>query len=671
MSSILLVGYPNVGKSSLFNILTGLQQKTANFPGVTVDKKIGSISSPYSTLNIVDLPGIVTTRPLSIDEQVTLDYLSQQEGGTIVFVANISHLDRQLPLLLSLMDLNSPFILFLNMADEAFRYQCKVSKKKLAERLGIPVIIGSSIQGKGINELKKLLFTPSSWTRSPRQLWTLNSYEPSLLTTLSTYNSSHPLPLSRYEFLTPPSSLSTHIQPLMQSFLEKNDLTSSSLDSLIRSSVMTSCSQILDNIYSINYRHQQGLTSFIESLLLHPIFGVLIFIFIMSIVFYTLFTFSEIPMKMIDSFFSFFSSYISSSLPSSWLKSLIINGVIPGLNGVFIFLPQILIIHFFIGLLQDTGYMARVSYLTDGLFSKIGLSGKSFFPLFSAHACAIPGVMATRNIENYKERLLCILITPLMSCPARLPVYSLMISLICPENSHFLQTLLLLIMYFLPILVAIPIAILFKKLFLPSSNSFFFMELPPYRWPVFQNLFIRLMSRSIFFLKKAGTLIFFLSLALYFFMSFPKTNGETKIQNSYAGRLGRLIEPAIRPLGYDWRVGIGLIGSFSAREVFVSTMGVVFNVEDPDNEDGVFQSFKQAKRPSGFPLFNPLMCLSLMTFFAFSMQCLSTVGVVIRETNSLYWSLFQLLYMNLIAYLLSLTIYQLGRFLFPSLLFIS
>nr|MBP6343960.1 ferrous iron transport protein B [Candidatus Omnitrophota bacterium] len=406
------------------------------------------------------------------------------------------------------------------------------------------------------------------------------------------------------------------------------------------------------------------LTEKIDAVLTHKVFGWLFFLGIMVAMFYMIFTVAAYPMEWIDSSFGKLGEWVSGAMPDGDLKDLIVNGIIAGVGGVVIFLPQILILFLFIGLLQDTGYMARAAFIMDRVMSKVGLHGKSFIPMLSSFACAIPGIMSARTIESPKDRLITVLVAPLMSCSARLPVYAIMIAVLMPKATGLQKSGIMLVMYLVGIVGACLMAWLFKSTLLRSQKPVFIMELPPYRMPSWKTVAFHMWERSGLFLKRAGTVILAMSVILWALMTYPKhpnLDGAEALKTSYAGQMGTAMEPLIKPLGYDWRIGIGLIGSFAAREVFVSTMSIVFNLGDEAEEGTLTEAFVSAQWPDGTPLFTPLVCLSLMIFYVFALQCTSTIAVVYRETNSWKWPLFQFVYMGILAYLAAFAVFQLGR----------
>jgi len=407
----------------------------------------------------------------------------------------------------------------------------------------------------------------------------------------------------------------------------------------------------------------------IDRAAMHPLWGWLVLGCIMTVMFLSIFTLAEYPMSWIDGAVAALGSWVKDVMPPGDLRDLLTDGAIAGVGGVVVFLPQILILFFFLGLLESTGYMARAAFITDRVMSKVGLNGKSFIPLVGSYACAIPGIMATRTIEDSKDRLVTILVAPLMSCSARLPVYLLMIAALLPGDRVPVgaKVGLMVFMYVLGALGAFGFAWLFKKTLLKGGPPLMILELPPYDWPRWRDVLIHMFERAWLFLRNAGTIILGLSILLWFLTTHPRLpedhTPQAQLAHSYAGMAGRAVEPAIRPLGFDWRIGIGLISSFAAREVFVSSMGVIFGVEDSGGKDTtpLRAALRQAQWPGGAPLFTPLVCLTLMIYYVFAMQCVSTIAVVKRETNSWRWPLFQMAYMTGTAWLLCMVVYQTGR----------
>jgi ferrous iron transport protein B len=411
----------------------------------------------------------------------------------------------------------------------------------------------------------------------------------------------------------------------------------------------------------------QDISDRLDSILTHRVWGWAVFLGLMGLMFFSIFTLAAYPMDWIDGGFAWIGSMIKSRMPPGDLRNLITDGVVAGVGGVLVFLPQILILFFFIGLLEDTGYMARAAFIMDRFMSRVGLHGKSFIPLLSSYACAIPGIMATRTIENPKDRLVTILVAPLMSCSARLPVYTLMIATLLPATTvpALRKAGMMMALYVFGTASAFLFAWFFKRTLMRGETPVLIMELPPYRWPHWSSVFMQMVGRAKLFVKRAGTVILGLSILLWFLAAYPKSGSDdasAQLSQSFAGKLGHAIEPIIKPLGFDWKIGIGLVGSFAAREVFVSTMSIVYNVEESDDATvPLRESLLKEKWPDGRAVFTPLVCISLMVFYVLALQCISTIAVVKRETNGWRWPMFQLAYMTGSAYIASLVVYQVGR----------
>ncbi len=681
--TVALAGNPNCGKTTVFNALTKLRQKVGNYSGVTVEKKLGRIVfEDHRQIDVLDLPGTYSLDVRSPDEKVARDVLLGKMKDTtrpdiVVCVVDATNLERNLYLFSQIQDLGLPVIVFLNMMDEVEEQGKKIDVKRLSEVLHAPVIGAIANQGKGIEELKELLSAGVS--AGNRRLWRMPEQVESRIEELM-------ILLWREENVAKSDAFSEAIillskdEKTLKEILKGRDKT---MDCVRR--IQTDLTEwginwrsvAIESRYAWLSKSLKGiiveklgkkrvtLTDRIDAVVTHKIWGWLIFLGLMALMFYSIFTISTYPMDWIDGVFANFKGIVKNSMPAGDLRDLLTDGIIAGVGAVVIFLPQILILFFFIGLLQDTGYMARAAFIMDRLMSKAGLHGKSFIPMLSSFACAIPGVMAARAIESPKDRLTTILVSPLMSCSARLPVYTLIIAVLIPGALAWQKAGLMLGLYLLGIIGAFAMAWLFKKTLLRSETPVFIMELPPYRLPLFKDVMMHMWERALIFLKRAGTVIFGLSIILWGLMSYPKHDhlvGSEALKHSFAGQAGILMEPALKPLGYDWRIGIGLIGSFAAREVFVSTMNIVFNIEGQGDEH-LREAFKKAAWPDGRPLFTPLSCISLMVFYVFAMQCLSTVAVVRRETNSWKWPLFQIVYMTGLAYAMALLVYQGGHWL--------
>ncbi|MFO1449728.1 MAG: ferrous iron transport protein B [Opitutaceae bacterium] len=686
-----LVGNPNCGKSTLFNALTGLKQKVGNYPGVTVEKKMGTVYSQHGhAMQVIDLPGAYSLAARSPDEAVTRDVLLGRRTDTaqpdrILCIVDATNLERNLYLVHQIMDLGRPVILVLNMMDLAAEAGLQIRVAKLEKELGIPVIPCEAAHGKGLIELK--LAMSRTDLPLPRHRWDIPAPIAPAVSELqaSLVENDRKAPLSaRAEALllltdqdtvrvAGSTTLSERTSEILRSWQKRWQNEGMDWAATLVSSRYDAITRLCTDLVQRDDRSQTaGSTSDrIDAVVTHPLWGWLVLGGIMAALFLSIFTLAEYPMNWIDGHIASLSDLVKDSMAPGDLRDLITDGAIGGVGGVLVFLPQIVILFFFIGLLESTGYMARAAFIMDRLMSRVGLNGKSFIPLLSSYACAIPGIMATRTIEDSKDRLVTILVAPLMSCSARLPVYLLMIAALVPGDQVPILTKvgLMLLMYTLGTAGAFGFAWLFKRTLLKGVPPLMIMELPPYRLPRLRDVILQIVERSGLFLRRAGTIILGISILLWFLSTYPKApEGATpqeQMSHSFAGRAGRVIEPVIKPLGFDWQIGIGIIASFAAREVFVSTMGVVFNAQSDDEEDTapLRQALAQAKWPDGSRLFTPLTCLSLMVFYVFAMQCVSTIAIVRRETNSWRWPMFQLAYMTGTAWVLSLLLFQGGRLL--------
>ncbi|MFS8616945.1 MAG: ferrous iron transport protein B [Solitalea sp.] len=698
---VALLGNPNTGKSTVFNSLTGLHQKVGNFPGVTVDKKTGHCTlSDTHVAEIIDLPGIYSLYPKAKDERIAFEVLADKKNklhpDAAVVVADASNLKRNLLLFTQVADLKIPVILALNMIDVAEKAGLKIDIDKLSRKLGVPVIPLNARNKQGIAELKAAIARVSP---VPTQKKTIDvaSLEPAFLSEVQ----------QRLSIEEPYEAL--HVANQYKNLLYLEEGSVPVIEELIRKhNFQPAKIQLAETAARYNYIeellsdcvHQEvppaaeTFTSKIDKVLTHKVFGLLIFVLILFIIFQSIFSLAEYPMSLIEEGFASFSGWLISVMPPGVLTDLLVNGIVAGLGGVVIFVPQIAILFAFIAVLEDTGYMARVIFLMDRIMRKVGLNGRSVVPLISGIACAVPAIMATRTIENWKDRLITILVTPLMSCAARLPVYVLLISLVVPDERvagiFNLQGLALLFMYLLGLFAAIGVAYLMKFIIGSKERSFLLMEMPIYRMPRWSNVAMTMYDRALAFVVQAGRVIIAVSIILWVMATYgPRERmqavdakyataemqqrytpeelehhlGSEKLENSYVGILGKSIEPVIKPLGFDWKIGIALITSFAAREVFVGTMATIYSVEADDSHmDSVREKMLQATNPhTGLPVFTIATAFSLMVFYAFAMQCMSTLAIVQRETKSWKWPLVQLAYMTGMAYVASLITYQLLR----------
>jgi len=680
-----LVGNPNCGKSTLFNALTGLKQKVGNYPGVTVEKKIGTAYSQHGQpITVIDLPGTYSLAARSPDEAVTRDVLLGRRSDTpqpdrVLCIVDATNLERNLYLVHQILDLGRPVILVLNMMDLAAQAGLNIRVARLEKELGIPVIACEAVNGRGLVELRVAM----SRTDLPlaRHAWDVPAPIAAAVSELAASlheNDRKPPLIARAEallLLTDQDSIrvagSSPLSPRTSEILlgwqqrwaaEGTDWAGTLVNSRYDAIGALSALVVLRAGNVGPTRSDK-----IDAVVTHALWGWVVLGAVMTLLFVSIFTLAQAPMDWIGNHTALFADWVKSRMAPGDLRDLITDGAIGGVGSVVTFLPQILILFFFIGLLESTGYMARAAFIMDRLMSRVGLNGKSFIPLLSSYACAIPGIMATRTIEDAKDRLVTILVAPLMSCSARLPVYLLMIAALLPGDRVSLgaKVGLMLLMYALGTLGAFGFAWLFKRTLLKGLPPLMIMELPPYRLPGLRDVAQQMFERAWIFLRRAGTVILGISIVLWFLAAYPKAPaGATpteQLAQSFAGRAGHLLEPAIKPLGFDWQIGIGLISSFAAREVFVSTMGVVFNAEAGEHDTTPLRDALRAARwPDGRQLFTPLVCLSLMIFYVFAMQCMSTIAIVRRETNSWKWPVFQTLYMTGTAWLLSFLVYQAG-----------
>jgi ferrous iron transport protein B len=676
-----IVGNPNSGKTTLFNLLTGLRQKVANYPGVTVEKKIGECWSQHGQkLRVIDLPGAYSLNARSPDEAVLRDVLLGRRDDTpkpdrVVVVVDASNLERNLYLASQILELGLPTVIALNMLDIAEQKQWRIDVPKLAEELGVPVVPIQATTGKGILELKAAM----SREDLPRPRWHSAPLPEEIRAALHGIRAELLLSGAVHEktsLLEPLYLLSDH-DPLRAGIQDAH------LGQIHRGRQALEAAnpgwedQLVNDRYlaieklcrDVLVRPDQEVPTFTQKLdrwLLHPWLGGLTVLAFLVFLFYLIFKVAEGPMGWIEAAFAALGSWVIEIMPPGDLRDLIVDGAINGVSGVVIFLPQILILFFFIGIMEDTGYMARLAFIMDRLMSIVGLNGKAFLPFLSSYACAVPGVMATRTIDSPKDRLITILVAPLASCSARLPVYLLLISAFMPDTvSIWVKAAIMVSLYALGTFGAFFFAWLFNKGVMRGTNAPMILEMPSYKMPSLKGIFLLVWQRAKAFLLRAGTVIFGISILIWAASTYPKSDSpdaSVRLEQSIAGRAGHLIEPLIKPLGYDWKIGIGLIGSFAAREVFVNTMAVVYAVESEDEEDmtPLRDHLRAEKRADGKPVYSPLVCISLLVFYVFAMQCVSTMAIVKRETNSWGWMWFQLGYMSGTAYLLAFGIYQIG-----------
>ena len=637
---IALLGNPNTGKSSVFNLLTGMRQKIGNFPGVTVEKKSGNYIDGKESIEIIDFPGTYSLNPRSVDEEVVSKVLNDPSSpdypDLIMAVIDASRIENNLFLFTQLYDLGLPMVLVLNMWDLAKKEGIQIDLNKLQECFPDITIIHTNAR-VGIGK--------------DRIIDTIKNHKKRAETSFIKSDEAPQKTEENYERKIA-ALRKKKIQELTQRFVEKEKTKK---------------------------------TSKLDLLFVHPVWGYLFFLLVLMVIFQFIFTFASYPMDWIESGFLSLSEFTANTLPSGAVNDLVSQGIVPGIGGVFIFIPQIALLFFFIAILEETGYLSRVVFIMDRIMRPLGLNGKSIVPLMSSLACAIPGVMSTRTISNWKERLITILIAPLMSCSARIPVYTLLIALVIPEGHVFgfinIQGLVLFGLYLLGILGALLTAFVLKLLIQNKSKGFLLLEIPNLKAPVWRNVGFTVLEKIKIFVFDAGKIILAISIILWFMASYgpgdeiEKSSQElikseaykasnsdeqqslkssVMLENSYIGHLGKFIEPVIEPLGYDWKIGISLISSFAAREVFVGSLSTIYAVHDEREEkQNLRETMKNEKRADGTPTYSMASGISLMVFYVFAMQCMSTLAVVKRETQSWKWPIIQLTFMGVLAYSLS------------------
>ena len=685
---VALLGNPNTGKSSLFNALVGGQQQVGNYPGATIEKFVGRCKHEGRELAIIDLPGLYSLNPASPDEQVAVDVLltpnaaDMQGMDVVVCVLDASNLVRNLYLTTQVLELGIPAIVALNMMDVATQAETTIDVKQLSSALGVPVVVTHGSRQQGISELRSAIATAavvaitkvtfSESIEAAIAAATTATFDQEAACqrrcflnelTLSTDNESLDNEQAKANQTT---EFSAELDLCKQQFDAAGDRIS--IEPIARyawiNQVVGSVVERADTDRSLVRRR------WLDRVLIHPFSGSLVFLAMLTLLFQAVFSWSGPAMDLISMLFQLLGSGVESLIAQGMLRSLVVDGLIAGIGGVVIFLPQILILFFFIGLMEDFGYMARAAYLMDNIMSKVGLSGKSFIPLLSSFACAIPGIMAARSIKNRNDRLATMLIAPLMSCSARLPVYILITAACIPERQILggwvsQQALVLLSMYLLGIVVAICVAWILKKTMLKGKTPVFVMELPSFKMPSISIVSRKMFQQGMDFVKQAGTLILACTVLIWALAYFPRSEPAVEqlsatqisgiqLRNSYLGRAGQAIEPVVRPLGWDWKIGIAVLASFPAREVVVGTMGVIYNLGDEEDEAsaGLRDHLKNATwddDPSK-PVFTVPVGLSIMVFFALCAQCVSTLAVLKKETQSWRWPLFTFVYMTVLAY---------------------
>jgi len=695
---IALIGNPNSGKSSIFNLLTGLRQKVGNFPGVTVEKKVGTfVLGSKQSCQVLDLPGTYSLYPRRTDEWVSYKQLMTPDAGEkvdlAVVVADASNLRRNLLYVSQVIDLKIPVVVALTMVDLAKKRGIKIDVDCLSREMQVPVVVVNARTGKGIDQLKSTVAQMMHNEVLGQDFYPIDNLAVDaihemreLMPSLSNYAAVHHL-INHESF-----DLQDELQDRIEKIEEKYKFNHTKIQAEDIQLRYKRIRQVMQkSVVEESIEKRKMFSEQLDHFFLHRTWGYLIMAVVLLIMFQSVFWVAEYPMNAIEYGVGALGGWLGSILPEGWFADVLINGILAGLGGILVFVPQIMILFGLITLLEDTGYMARISFLSDRIMRRVGLNGKSVMPMIGGFACAVPAIMSARNIENKKERLLTIMVTPFMSCSARLPVFTILASLVVPNKNILgifnLQGLVLMGLYVLGIVIALAVSYVMNLFIKIKEKSFFILELPVYRQPRWKNIVVTMVEKAKVFVFDAGKVIMIISLVLWAFSSFGPGNkremieqeftqlikrdpsNESKYQvemsskmleNSYAGIIGRSIEPVIAPLGYDWKIGIALITSFAAREVFVGTMATLYSVgEDADeNSETLRKKMQSAKRSDGSTVYTTATGYSLLIFYLLAMQCMSTLAVVKKETGSWKWPMIQLLYMTGLAYLLSFIAYQ-------------
>jgi len=689
--NIALIGNPNTGKTSVFNNLTGLRQRVGNYPGITIDKSSGKFKHEGKVYEVFDLPGTYSLYPSSSDEEIAFELLFDEGNRSyphvVIVVVDGTNLKRGLPLLEQVLELKIPAVLVINMIDEAEKQGITVHADLLEETYKVPVVLNNARKDHGSAAIKKALEKASVYEEDlfvvPAEFSTTVEQVKKELGTKSTYIAWKYLARNEAQHLN-----KGHREKIM-AIQKENKIVPKRLQVTELLQRNKRIDELLKTAVTIQPTTAKNFSQKLDQITMHPVWGYVIFAFVLFILFQSIFLIAQWPMEWIEMLFAHLSKWTSAILPEGPLNGLVTDGIIAGIGGVAVFIPQITLLFLGLLILEESGYMSRVVFLMDRWMKPFGLNGKSVVPLMSGAACAIPAVMSARTIEHPKERLITILTTPFITCSARLPVYTLIIALIIPDSGYSIisvKGLVLLVMYFLGIVAALVVSLLLKFLIKNKFKSYLVMEIPPYRMPVWKNVGVNLWIKVRKFLFGAGKIILAISIILWVLASFGPgdkfKNAEAivqqkypgneisteqmqteiksfKLQHSFLGIMGNAIEPALRPLGYDWKIGVGIIASFAAREVFVPTMATIYSISNADDDAGLTQKMRSEIDPrTGKPVYNLASGISLLMFYAFAMMCMSTVAAVKNETKSWKWTLVQLAFMTGMAYLCALIAYQ-------------
>lgn len=698
-AKVALAGNPNAGKSSIFNLLTGLRQKTANFPGVTVEKKTGSFKLGAADVQLIDLPGTYSLFPNSKDEKLVCQVLCNPQNESypdlVIYVADVNQLERHLLLASQIIDLGIPTIVVLNMIDVFLENGHQLETQPLADFLKVPVLTMDARNGEGLENLKQqinLFITQggSSFTRAS-QIYTFSETEEKAANLTQDWlgiEQPYRAKLTAhhhnwFDFI--PTDLHAQLADKLPS-TGFEDIRIQIQETMRRFAVIQ---EVLPGVIETHTSREQKLSISLDNVLTHKIGGPVIFFGLMFIIFQSIFALAEYPMTWIEDGFSYLGAHTRQWLPDSWFTDLLVDGLLAGLSGVLVFAPQIVILFFFLALLEESGYMSRVVYMFDHIMQKFGLNGRSMVSLISSGACAIPAIMSTRTIGSWKERIITIMVAPLIPCSARIPVYTVLIALMVPAGLHYgpfnAQGLVFMALYLLGIVASLGVAFVLKLILKSDERSYLMLELPAYKKPIWSNVGLEVWDKLLAFVTNAGKVIVIISLGLWFLASYGPGNDieaaaeksrtsnqhllpeqqqavlqSARLEASYAGMIGKWLEPAIAPLGFDWKIGISLITSFAAREVFVGTMATIYSIGGDAEESSVRERMAAELKPgTDQPMYDTATSMSLLIFYAFALQCMSTLAVTRKETNSWKWPAIQFVLMTSMAYLGSWLVYNL------------